>query len=335
MLNHSLHRLWDSVLLKFSGGDTLRADELRTRITGRLVSFILLTYLPLTLAVVVLYLHRPVPVDEIAQRDQETAVKAYAVRYVNTYLKDPADKAAIKEFFDGEMTTSALPPGGRATGPGSALPGVFINGFQTWSVLVDAEIPKAANSAAMEYIPLQVDISIDPRGLFRGFTLPHCRTNRLEGQPVVLATQTLVSEDRPIYSTVSGFLTAMFIGKGELAPYITAGSTLTAAQPPWYTKLLIELVQTNSEAANAQEIPPKADGIEVTVRAVLQTPSGVLMPMDFPLVMSVAGGHWQVDRINDAPSIIAPTDSGSPWSTPTTPTTTSTSSYAPNTPEGS
>ena len=43
-----------------------------------------------------------------------------------------------------------------------------------------------------------------------------------------------------------------------------------------------------------------ADGVEVTVRATMQTASGVLMPMDFPLVMSVAGGHWQDDRNNDA-----------------------------------
>ena len=95
-------------------------------------------------------------------------------------------------------------------------------------------------------------------------------------------------------------------------------------------------MQTSSDLANAQDVPPKADGIEVTVRAVLQTASGVLMPMDFPLVMSVAGGHWQVDRINDAPSIIAPTDSGpsQPSTTPTT-TTTTPPMYAPSTPEGS
>ncbi|HZE17039.1 MAG TPA: hypothetical protein VE197_15800, partial [Mycobacterium sp.] len=106
--------------------------------------------------------------------------------------------------------------------------------------------------------------------------------------------------------------------------YVAAGSTLTAEQPPRFTTMAIEHVQTNSEAATAQDVPPQADGVEVTVRAVMQTASGVLMPMDFPLVMSVAGGHWQVDRINDAPSIIAPTDSGPSGDTSTTPTTTST-----------
>jgi len=114
------------------------------------------------------------------------------------------------------------------------------------------------------------------------------------------------------------------------------GSGLTAAQPPRFTTMAIERVQTNSDLANAQDVPPKADAIEVTVRAVMQTASGVLMPMDFPLLMSVAGGHWQVDRINDAPSIVAPNDLGStqPSTTPTT-TTTTPPMYAPNTSEGS
>ena len=128
----------------------------------------------------------------------------------------------------------------------------------------------------------------------------------------------------------------MLTGQGDLAPYVAAGSGLTAAQPPRFTTMAIERVQTSSDLANAQDVPPKADGIEVTVRAVMQTSSGVLMPMDFPLVMSVAGGHWQVDRINDAPSIFAPNDSGpsQPSTTPTT-TTTTPPMYAPSTPEGS
>ena len=133
-----------------------------------------------------------------------------------------------------------------------------------------------------------------------------------------LATQTLVSEDRPVYKTVSGFLSAMLTGQGDLAPYVAAGSGLTAAQPPRFTTMAIERVQTSSDLANAQDVPHKADGIEVAVRAVLQTASGVLMP------------------INDAPSIIAPTDSGpsQPSTTPTT-TTTTPPMYAPSTPEGS
>lgn len=330
MLTHSLRRFLDALFLKFGGGDTIRADELRTRATTSLLAFIMLTYVPLTLGVVLLYVHRPAAINQVDFNAQESAIKAYAVRFINVYLKDPSDAVAIKQFYDGELTTSALPPGGQAVGPLSALPGVFTDGFATWSVLVDAEIPKAANSASMVYLPLQVDISIDPKNLFRAFTLPHARTDRPAGQPVELATQTLVAEGRPVYNTVNGFLSAMLIGQGELAPYIAAGATLKAAQPTRFTAMQIERVQTNSELANTQDVPPKADGIEVTVRAIMQTASGVLMPMDFPLVMSVAAGHWQVDRINDAPSIIAPPDSGS-----STPTTTTAGLYTPNrAPEG-
>jgi len=309
------------------------------RATGSFLTFIMISYIPLIGAVALLIMTRPHPVNEATERDQLTAIEAYASRYVDTYLKDPSNTAAIKQFYDGDVPASALPAGGRALRAASCLPGVFSDGFQTYSVVVDAEIPKAANAASMVPVKLQVDISADSRNLYRAFTLPHARPDRQRGRSVQLATQALVSEDRPVYKTVSGFLSSMLTGQGELAPYVAAGSTLTAEQPPRFTTMAIERMQTNSEAATAQDVPPKADGVEVTVRAVLQTASGVLMPMDFPLVMSVAGGHWQVDRINDAPSIIAPTQSGpsGPATTTSTTTTTTTAprSYATNTPEGS
>jgi hypothetical protein len=336
VLSRPLQRFLDSIFLRIGAGDAIRADELRTRATGSFLAFIMLSYLPLIAAVALLAVNRPAAVDEAAERDQLSAIEGYATHYVDTYLKDPSNSAAIKQFYDGEVPASALPAGGRALRASSALPGVIVDGFQTYSVVVDAEIPKAANSASMVFVRLQVDISADRKNLFRAFTLPHARPDRPSGAPVELATQTLVSEDRPVFKTVSGFLSAMLTGQGDLAPYIAVGSGLTAAQPPRFTTMAIERVQTNSDLANAQDVPPKAEGIEVTVRAVMQTSSGVLMPMDFPLLMSVAGGHWQVDRINDAPSIVAPNDSGSTQA-PTTPTTTTTTPpmYAPNTPEGS
>jgi hypothetical protein len=324
MLTRPLHRFLDSLFLRFSGGDTIRADELRMRATGSFLAFIMTSYVPLMVAVVLLIMNRPQPVDEVIERDQLTAIEAYATRYVDTYLKDPSNTAAIKQFYVGDVPASALPAGGRALRAASCLPGVFNDGFRTYSVVVDAEIPKAANAASMVPVKLQVDISADRRNLYRAFTLPHARPDRQSGRSVQLATQTLVSEDRPVYKTVTGFLSAMLTGQGDLAPYVAAGSRLTAEQPPRFTTMAIEHVQTNSEAATAQDVPPQADGVEVTARAVMQTASGVLMPMDFPLVMSVAGGHWQVDRINDAPSIIAPTDSGPSADTSTTPTTTTT-----------
>ena len=337
MLTRPLDRFLDALFLRICGGDTIRADELRTRATGSFLAFIMTSYVPLIAAVVLLIMNRPQPVDEVSERDQMTAIEAYATRYVDTYLKDPSNTDAIKYFYDGDVPASALPPGGRALRAASCLPGVFNDGFRTYSVVVDAEIPKAANAALMVPVKLQVDISADSRNLFRAFTLPHARPDRQPGLPVQLATQALVSEDRPVFKTVSGFLAAMLTGQGELAPYVTAGSTLTAEQPPRFTTMAIERVQTNSEAATAQDVPPKADVIEVTVRAVMQTASGVLMPMDFPLVMSVAGGHWQVDRINDAPSIITPTDLGlsGPITTTATTTTTTPRMYPISTPEGS
>lgn len=343
MLTRPLHRLLDALFLRFSGGDAILADERRMQATGVFLGFIMVSYIPLIAAVVLLTMNRPAAVNVAAEQDQISAVAAYATRYVDTYLKDPSNSAAIKQFYDGDVPASALPAGGRALRASSALPGVYQDGFQTYSVVVDAEIPKAANAtnaASMVFVRLQVDISADHRNLFRAFTLPHARPDRASGVPVELSTQTLVSEDRPIYNIVSGFLLAMLTGQGDLAPFVAPGSGLTAAQPPRFSTMAIERIQTNNDLANSQNVPPKADGVEVTVRAILQTASGVLMPMDFPLVMSVAGGHWQVDRINDAPSIRTPNDPGSSQqTTTTTPAITSPSTRSPYTsttaPEGS
>ncbi|MGA9375123.1 MAG: hypothetical protein WBV64_08850 [Mycobacterium sp.] len=346
MLSRPLHHFLDSIFLRFSGGDAIRADELRMRATGSFLAFIMVSYIPLIAAVVLLMMNRPEPVNVAVERDQLSAIEAFATRYVDTYLKDPSNTAAIKQFYDGDVPASPLPAGGRALRASSALPGVFMDGFQTYSVVVDAEIPKAANpsnaaeSNPMVFVRLQVDISADHRNYFRAFTLPHARPDRPSGVPVELSTQTVVSEDRPIYNIVSGFLSAMLTGQGDLAPYVAPGSGLTAAQPPRFTTMAIERIHTNNDLANSQNVPPKADGVEVTVRATMQTASGVLMPMDFPLVMSVGGGHWQVDRINDAPSILTPNDPDAPQQQTTTPTTTTSTTKPPQytsnaTPEGS
>lgn len=336
MLTRPVQRLLDTTFLRISGGDPIRADELKSRTTGAFLSFMMVSYIPLIGAVFLLSMNRPQPVNEVIERDQISAVEAYAMHYVDTYLKDPSNSSAIKQFFDGDVPPSVLPAGGRALRASSALPGVTHNGFRTYSVVVDSEIPKAANSVSMVFIRLQVDISADPHNKFRAFTLPHARPERPSGIPVELATKTMVSEDRPVYRTVVGFLSAMLTGQGDITPYIAAGSTLAPAQPPRFTTMSIERVTTNSDLAIAQEVPPKADAIEVTVRAVMQTPSGVLMPMDFPLVMSVAGGHWQVDRINDSPTIVAPNDTSTPPTEPTTTATTTTApKYSATTPEGS
>lgn len=327
-----LRRSLDTAFLRATGGDPVRADELRTRAFTKFLSLIMITYVPMTAAVVVLIANRPEPVNLAAQMQQKQAVEAFATRFVDVYLKDPSNTAAIDRFYDGDVPTSALPPGGRAQRVSWSQPGVFSGGFQTWSVQVDAEIPKAANSASMVYLPLQVDISIDSGLRMRAFTLPHARSDPAPGQSVQLATQHMVSSDRPLYRTVNGFLNALLLGQGDLAPFIAAGVSLKAADPPRFTTMEIERVAANNELANAQDVPPKADRIEVTVRATMQTSTGVLMPMDYPLLMSVASGHWQVDAINNAPSILAPSQT-EPTTTSTTTTTAPT--YAINTPGGS
>jgi len=319
-----LSRYSDAAFLRLAGGDPIRADALRARCHNTLLRLVIATYIPVLLAVLLLYVHRPAVVDAVAQSDQRTAVEAYATRYVDTYLKDPSDTAAIKAFYDGDVPATALPPGGRALRASSALPGSMVEGFQTWSVVVDAEIPKAANSVSMVPVVLQVYVSIDPSHRFRAVALPAARPDRTPGESVQLATQTLIAQGRPVFNTVSGFLSALLLGQGDLAPFVSASASLRAASPPRFVAMEIERMQTNSELATAQDVPPKADRVEVTVRAVMQTASGVLLPMDFPLLMSVAAGHWQVDQINDSPTVIPPNDVGLVAPTEAVPTTATT-----------
>lgn len=339
MLTHPLRRLSDWLYLRISGGDHIKADELRARFTASFLSFMMLTYVPLVLGVLILIAHRPQAVNEDLARDQITKIEDYAMRYVNTYLKDPSNASAIKQFYNGDVPASPLPPGGHALWAGSALPGTLTDGYRTYSVIVTAEVPKAANSTSMVPMRLQTYISVDLQNYYRAVSLPFTRPDRPPGKQVTLATTISVADDRPVYATVSGFLSAMLTGVGDVTPYVAAGSSLTASNPPRFTTLSIERVQTNSELATAQSVPPKASDVEVNVRAIVQTASGVLMPMDFPLLMSVAAGHWQVDQINDSPSITVPSGSDSDSSTTTPPRTTTSTTPAPlptttSTPEG-
>ena len=80
MLSRPLQRFLDSIFLRVSGGDTIRADELRMRATGSFLAFIMISYLPLIAAVALLVMNRPQPVNEAAERDQLSAIEAYATR---------------------------------------------------------------------------------------------------------------------------------------------------------------------------------------------------------------------------------------------------------------
>ena len=74
MLTRPLNRFLDKLFLRFSGGDTIRADELRMRATGSFLAFIMISYIPLIGAVALLIMTRPQPVNEAAERDQLTAI---------------------------------------------------------------------------------------------------------------------------------------------------------------------------------------------------------------------------------------------------------------------
>lgn len=330
MLTQTLHQFTESVYLRLSGGDAIKANELRARTTRRLLSTVLVLFLPLVLVVGWLALRVLQPADPQGERDVERAVGAYALHCADLYLKNPSDGASMATCFHGEIPSSALPAGGRALTVSSVRPSRATADVQTWSVIVDGEIPQTVSSSTTVPIRLGADVSIDSSGLMRMVMLPRIWPGRGEGQPVEVITDTEVAADRPLYKTAEGFLSALFVGQGKCqcepgdpTPWAAAIADFKPAPKPLFATMAIRQIRANNETALAQAVPPKADGIEVTVRTVMQTPSGVQLPMDFPLLMSVVGGRWQVDAINDAPSVIAPSKSG--LSTPTTaPSTTTT-----------
>lgn len=342
MLTNSIGRLIDSLFLKLGRGDAIRADSIRSASISTLMHFMLLTYIPLFAAVTLLVLYQighSGPDNRAQANDIETGVKAFAVKCLNRFLADPTS-ADTRACFSANISVPAQPkvqgiplsPGGHAIQASSALPNKAIGQFDTWSVLVDCELPKAANSATMLDAPMQVDVAIDPNSLMTMYTLPHPVRIRPSGQSVELATQTTVAPGRLVYTTAQGFLDAYLVGSGELAPFVAAGSPLlNVAKIPPFVSVKITSVLANSELANAADVPPKADGIEVTVRGTVLTPNGVSLPMEEPLIMSVAAGHWQVERINDSPTFVPPSDS---TSATTTDTTSSSAAPTPTTTNG-
>lgn len=329
MLRRSGPSLVDRLLLRVSGNDPIRADELKSRLTRQLLGFVLSSYIPLIVVVGFLATHRPAPVNIAAQADRKTAVEAFATEFIDAYLQGPFNSEVMNNYCVSEIPTpragtveqisQIVPPGGRALHVSSALPGPATNGFQTWSVIVNAEIPKAANASAMVPIRFQVNIAIDRNGYFCVTMLPNKRFERPSGKPVELVAQTQVADDRPLYQVVKGFLSAMLTGQGDITPYVSAQSNMRSTPGSTsFATMSITKVLANSEAATAQDVPPKSGPVEVTANVIVETASGIPMPMQFPLLMSVASGHWQVDAINDSPSINVPQDSG--FSSPSTTT---------------
>lgn len=330
----TINRWIDAAFLKLAKNDPYQADLMRENWSRKYDSAIRWSFIPLALIVLLRGGANSDAINTSTQQDQNTAIQAYAMRFVDAYLKGPSNTVVLRDYCikdvsitnNGETQDSPIPPGGHSTGASSALPSRNVNGFQTWSVVVDTQIPKASQSSDTFYLPLQVDISIDRAGLFCAFTLPHSRTERPAGTPVELDASFSVTAG-PLYDTVNGFLTAMLTGQGLIGPFVADGANLHAAKPPRFVSVSIQQVRANSELAMAQNVPPKADGVEVTARVTAQLTNGVLMPMDYPLSMSVAAGHWQVNSINDSPNVLTPqgdSELQSPTSSTATTTTTRT-----------
>ena len=330
MLTRLISGATDWTFNKLAKGDPIRADMLRSKWMGIGIIFAIIATPLNTVAVACGALSDDTPaVNQTDISDQQEAATGFAMRCVNAWLnRQPGAIDAFGQCYAGSLPATALPLGGHAVAASSALPGKPKGKTRTWSVVIDGTVPSSNGEPEID-MSLQVVVSIDENNLFRAMMLPTWLPARQPGTPTPLSTIYTVAPGAPLYTTVNGFMSALLTGQGDIDPYIAAESKskLRAINPAPVLSMSIERIKASQEEAVAQSVPTAATDVEVTVTVIGQTATGIQIPMDYPLVMSVAAGRWQVDRINDRPDIgdISETQSTPTTTAPTTsPTTTAT-----------
>jgi hypothetical protein len=310
---------------RMAKGDPLREIELRAtgaRWGQRAIAVCAVTAF-VYVAFHVVFTRPAPPIDQFAVTDEQTAVEEFACRFVATFLElTPATKDLLTPFWDGDINPPAVPMTVRSTQPFSILPAQSLPHVRVWSVIVDTAVANQVDSTQSTHLMVQAAIAVNSDYTMRAVSRPAVRPAREPGVAPQISVTVQAGADTPVFATVSGFLSALLVGQGSLDRYVAAGSTLTPITPPPMINVAVDKLVVPDPSVAADTVPTHPMTARVVATATVDTAAGNRLELDYPLVLSVSAGRWQVDRIDDAPPVddIAPTDKKPTTSAPSTTT---------------
>lgn len=128
--------------------------------------------------------------------------------------------------------------------------------------------------------------------------------------------------DAGLDSAVSGFLSALLTGDGEVSRYVSPGAAITAVVPAPYQDVKVLDIKAESSIDGAA-----AEGAQqrVLVSATGMASESQEVPVTYALTLTMRAGRWEVSRLDPLPALRAPRTPGASPGSSTSSTSRSTS----------
>lgn len=259
----------------------------------------------------------PVPGTQAAPQEPQ----GWAEMYVRAWLSASRDDSAgVEGFFPAGMkstrgVSTQVPVDTATLGVTSPSPGL-------WSVTIAVNLltqqPDGKHVARLTCVQVSL-ASGDQGSSYVAASLPSPVACPSRSVPVDLDYRETADPNGPIGQSVLGFLTSYLVGRGELARYVTPGTSLVPVTPaPYAAVQLVELRTHETFEAGQAARPLDGAEIHVSTRAWGSDATGQITAMDYALTLVARAGRWEISRIDTAPLLAGPPTTAS--------TTTSTSS---------
>lgn len=187
-----------------------------------------------------------------------------------------------------------------------------------WQVVVGAR-GGAAGAQSFFTVPVLVDAAGAA-----ALTLP-AQTNPPASPEAQLAPAqglTAVTSEDPVYQTVNGYLAAFLAGQGELDRWVVPGVSATPVQPRPCRTVKLDDIRTTVDDVPA----PDRNGLKLAViaTATCHPTATTLTVSQYPLILQVRDGRWEVAA--DNPGLATSPEAASSSSATPPPLTSTTTS---------
>ena len=252
------------------------------------------------------------PAEVADTRGEQAAVEEFATRFVTTWLSVTNDTAEDELAGLVEIPDAAQFPaeGMRASDP--AIADVRQAGTGIWSVTVAVTaIPAGADQGVRRFF--QVPIVYDD-GRLAALALPAPVAAPTMADLPSLEYPSDLSPSDPAWQTVSGFMSALLAGKGDITRYLTPGTHVSPVSPAPYGAIRIDHLAAAVDLGVEPAREP-ADGEElavlVTVTGLESRTSADGLSMQYALVLTGRDGRWEVTEVETSPHVDVEMGAGS------------------------
>lgn len=255
--------------------------------------------------------------------DDELQAQEFAVRTVSIWLRADSSQTELVQALLPRLGYSTLPTQGMEVAD-AMVAGSELSEDGVWSVTVAATV-KDSRQTSRRFFVLPVQVR---GGAAVAVAMPAEVPATLISQLPELDYPVEVGRTSPLQVTSTEFLGAYLAGQGDVARFVSPEVTIPAVTPAPFTAVEVTKVLAHSSVG---EVPREGAELDVLVTAEASAGEQEHVEVQYPLLMRVRDGRWEVAAIRVAPllSSSAPDGSSAPPVQSATPSSVSSGSASP------